>query len=238
MWELAKALLGLVGLIGGLIGFAWFMKWWQLSERRRYLESLPAPTLHESDVRRLALEVFEEICARADSVESHVSMKRYFTERGWNRADVLLITEEPCHRRKLIKERFFPNHYSPTELGLQTYARGFVSDSRGDVYISADNGGIVAGVNANSPSSNAQTGNLNHTNQTGTPLDQLIEALRRDAQNANQVERMAADQCADSLEEAAAAQDATRIDRAIGRVKELIAIASSGFTLTRELIGS
>ncbi|MEU9194889.1 hypothetical protein [Streptomyces hundungensis] len=103
-----------------------------------------------------------------------------------------------------------------------------------NISIRADRGSIVGGINIKSNGAAAQTGHSNEANLRYVAYQRVVEALRTDALATEGLEAAAAQNNADDLEEAAAAQDRPRIDRVLGRINSLLSTASSAFALTRE----
>jgi hypothetical protein len=64
---------------------------------------------------------------------------------------------------------------------------------------------------------------------------EIVDALRADATTAQGVDGHAARSYADDLEEALSADDPSRVDRVIGRIKGLLDVATSAFAMSRGL---
>ncbi|MFF2045258.1 hypothetical protein ACFVVX_33075 [Kitasatospora sp. NPDC058170] len=231
---LALAWLCLGGLrgLGRLLVRPWraYRAW----SRRRYLAGLPTPTVAAEHVPARARELFSAICARTGP-QRHVFLGDYFAARGWNEADVRLVTRELLNRGLVTGHPSSRQHYAPTPLGVDLYGRDLMNDPQG-ISIHATHGSTVVGVNVHSDGATVQVGAGNHAAPRPFDLLTLVAALREDAATAQEIEALAARGHADDLEEAGAANDPARIDRVIGRVNALLVAATSAFAMTRGLL--
>ncbi|MFF2748392.1 hypothetical protein ACFVVA_23005 [Kitasatospora sp. NPDC058048] len=231
---LVLAWLCLGGLRGlrRLLGRPWraYRSW----NHRRYLAGLPAPSVVPEHVPARARELLSVICARTGP-QRHVSLGDYFAARGWNEADVRLVTRELLNRGLVIGHPSSRQYYAPTPLGADLYGRDLMSDPQG-ININATHGSTVFGVNVHSEGATVQVGAGNHAAPRPFDFPTLVAALREDAATAQEIEALAARGHADDLEEAVATNDPARIDRVIGRVNALLVAATSAFAMTRGLL--
>ncbi|MEU8463716.1 hypothetical protein [Streptomyces sp. NPDC029003] len=119
-------------------------------------------------------------------------------------------------------------------------AKGFMLGSRLQTctimrHIWASEGSFVGGINIKSSGATAQAGSLNSASTHVSVYKRVAESLRADAENANRLEADVARNYADDLTGAIGAQDQSRIDQVIGRIRGLISTATSAFSLTREI---
>jgi hypothetical protein len=210
-----------------------FLRW----SDERYLAQLPPRTISLSDVPVLSGEAIREICARAKEPDRPVPMTGYFEKRGWNGSDVLEILKEPL-RCQAIKRvgGLSSDVYTVSEVLFTEYRRGLVHGMSGQINISAGEGAFVGGINVHSDGATAQVGNLNRVESGGDFHRKLIDALRAGAKNAGDVEARTAKYHAEDLEESVKANDVRRIDKVVGRIKEVAVAASSVFSLVRSVL--
>lgn len=196
---------------------------------------LPGPSLAPGQLEMCQGQAFREICRRAANPGRRVVMTDYFAARGWNRADVMRILAEPL-KHKLIKVRGWRfGGYSVTHKGWSEYESKFIWTGGEGVHISSASGGFLV-ANVNSPHAVAHGGYGNRANAPDIPHQQLIAALRQDADTATPDEAVRAREYADDLASAADAQDADRTSRILGRINALLSTATAAFTLTRGLL--
>jgi len=196
---------------------------------------LPEPSLLPSQLEKCQGEAFREICRRAANPGSRVVMTDYFAERGWNRADAMRILAEPLKHKLIEVKGWRFGEYGVTRKGWAEYESKFIWTGGEGVHISSTSGGFVV-ANVNSPRAVAHGGYGNRTNAPDIPHQQLIDALRADADTATSDEAVRAREYADDLASAVEAQDADRTARILGRINTLLSTATAAFTLTRELL--
>ncbi|MFD3512477.1 hypothetical protein [Streptomyces sp. NPDC058657] len=180
----------------------------------------------------LTREVFEVICSVGDP-KTPVAMGRYFKDRGWNNRDIRDVLR-PISPSLITRQSPYFHVYMPTERGLNVYGGLIMSTPAEQFNIWADQGSFVGGINIKSNGSTAQAGHSNTSHTRHASYQRIVEALRADAPTAAGLEATSAEDNADDLEEAIAAQDQPRIDRILGRINSLLSGASSAFALTRE----
>jgi hypothetical protein len=197
---------------------------------------LPPPSIAPAQVEACQKQVFREICRRSDGPGWRVHAADYFIDRGWNRADVMLILAEPI-KHGLIKIRGWQfGTYVLTRRGWDEYRKNFMWTGGGEaVHISATSGGFVV-ANVNSPHAVAQGGRGNSADLRDVSHRQLINALREDARSADPDEAVRAQEYADDLTEAVQTENSDRTDRILGRINALLATATAAFSLTRDLL--
>ncbi|MEV7277970.1 hypothetical protein [Streptomyces sp. NPDC093111] len=197
---------------------------------------LPEPSLAPGQLEMCQGQAFRAICRKATNPGPRVTMRPYFIEQGWNRADALRILEEPL-KHKLIKVRGWRfGAYCVTRKGWAEYQSKFIWTGGGGVNISSGTGGFIV-ANVNSHQSVAHGGYGNQTN-TGAQIShqQLIHALRADADTATPDEAVRAREYADDLASAVEGQDADRTARVLGRINTLLSTATAAFALTRQFL--
>lgn len=197
---------------------------------------LPEPSLAPGQLETYQGQAFRAICRRATNPGPSVSMRSYFIEQEWNRADVLLILNEPL-KHKLIKVRGWSfGSYSVTRKGWAEYRSKFIWTGGEGVNISSGSGGFIV-ANVNSRQSVAHGGHGNQTN-AGAQIShqQLIHALRADADTATPDEAVRAREYADDLASAVEGQDQDRTARVLGRINTLLSTATAAFALTRQFL--
>ncbi|MGP3683451.1 hypothetical protein ACTVZO_01855 [Streptomyces sp. IBSNAI002] len=226
-----------LGHVVAIAAVCWVVHSLYVSVRTKvHRRKLPAPSLAPGQVEMCQGQAFREICRRAAGPGPHVVMTDYFSERGWNRADVIGILAEPL-KHKLIKVSGWQfGGYSVTRKGWAEYESKFIWTGGDGVHISSASGGFVV-ANVNSPRAVAHGGFGNQTNAGGIPHQRLIEALRADADTATSSdEAVRAREYADDLASAVDAQDPDRTARVLGRINALLSSATAAFALTRELL--
>ncbi|MEV5887092.1 hypothetical protein AB0L74_31245 [Streptomyces sp. NPDC052020] len=162
-------------------------------------------------------------------------MTDYFAQRGWNRADAMLILAEPLKHKMIRISGWRFGEYSVTRKGWSEYERRFIWMGGEGVHISSASGGFVV-ANVHSPQAVAHGGHGNRANASDIPHQRLIDALRADAATATSDEAVRAREYADDLASAVDAQDADGAGRILGRINALLSTATAAFTLTRSLL--
>ncbi|MBI0377937.1 hypothetical protein JBE27_17050, partial [Streptomyces albiflaviniger] len=127
--------------------------------------------------------------------------------------------------------------YSVTYKGWAEYGDKFIWTGGEGVHISTGPGGFVV-ANVNSHHSVAHGGYGNRANAPEVPYQQLIDALRADADTATPDEAVRAREYADDLATAVDAQDVDRTARVLERINALLSTATAAFTLARGLLPS
>ncbi|WUX99189.1 hypothetical protein OG428_22975 [Streptomyces sp. NBC_01422] len=230
-WEGVASLLATIGLMALLvIGSQWLQRWNAADEDRR----LPALSVPQQDIPKLAREAFEVICRSSSGPNQPVNMSQYFKAQRWNERDIRCIFD-PISPVLVKQHGLFTRTYMPTERGLDVYGRIVMSESAERVNIWASEGSFVGGINIKSSGATAQAGSLNSAFTQVSIYQRVAESLRADAENANTLEADVACNYADDLTEAIGAQDQSRIDQVLGRINGLITTATSAFSLTREV---
>jgi len=161
-------------------------------------------------------------------------MSGYFVRQGWNRADAMLVMAELVKHRLVRVEGWSFGKYAVTKRGWDKYGEIFLAGSSQDVHISARDGGFVV-ANVHSPYGGAHGGTGNQAGRSDISHRELIHALRTDAEGATPDESVRAREYADDLSEAVQADNPDRTDRVLSRINQLLAGASSAFSLTRTL---
>ncbi|MFB7597376.1 hypothetical protein [Streptomyces sp. NPDC056160] len=203
--------------------------------RTVHRRGLPQPSLAPGQLEACQGQAFREICRRAANPGPRVVMTDYFTERGWNRADVLNILAEPI-KHKLIKVKGWRfGGYGVTRKGWTEYETKFIWAGGEGVHISSASGGFLV-ANVNSPQAVAHGGYGNRAQGPDISHQQLIDALRTDADTATPNEAVRAREYADDLASAVDAQDTDRTTRILGRINALLSTATAAFALTRDLL--
>ncbi|AGP61426.1 hypothetical protein [Streptomyces rapamycinicus] len=198
---------------------------------------LPEPSVAPGKLEIYQGQAFREMCRRAAHSGRRVMMTDYFAERGWNRADVMRILAELLKHKMIVVEGWRFGSYSVTHKGWTEYEGKFIWTGGEGVHISTGPGGFVV-ANVNSHHSVAHGGYGNRANAPDIPHQQLIDALRTDADTATSDEAVRAREYADDLAAAVEAQDADRTARVLGRINALLSTATAAFTLARGLLPS
>lgn len=227
--ELAPELV-VIALLCWLI-YALFVWIRGIVHRRR----LPEPSVAPGQLEMYQGQAFREICRRAANPGRRVMMTDYFAQRGWNRADAMRILAEPLKHKLIDVEGWRFGSYSVTYKGWTEYEGKFIWTGGEGVHISTGPGGFVV-ANVNSHHSVVHGGYGNRANAPDIPHQQLIDALRTDADTATSDEAVRAREYADDLAAAVDAQDADRTARILGRINALLSTATAAFTLARGLL--
>ncbi|WNE96188.1 hypothetical protein PS467_12990 [Streptomyces luomodiensis] len=198
---------------------------------------LPEPSVAPGQLEIYQGQAFREMCRRAAYPGRRVMMTDYFAERGWNRADVMRILAELLKHKLIAVEGWRFGSYSVTHKGWAEYEGKLIWTGGEGVHISTGPGGFVV-ANVNSHHSVAHGGYGNRANAPDVPHQQLIDALRTDAETATSDEAVRAREYADDLAAAVDAQDADRTARVLERINALLSTATAAFTLARGLLPS
>ncbi|MEU8761967.1 hypothetical protein [Streptomyces sp. NPDC048659] len=197
---------------------------------------LPEPSLAPGRLEMSQGLAFRAVCRLARNPGPPVNMRYYFIEQDWNRADAMLVLSEAL-KHDLIRVRGWRfGSYSVTRKGWAEYQSKFIWTGGEGVNISSSSGGFVV-ANVGGHGSVVHGGYGNQTN-VGAQVShqQLIEALRADAETATPDEAVRAREYADDLASAVEGQDQDRTARVLGRINTLLTTASAAFTLTRQFL--
>lgn len=205
------------------------------SRGRYHRFRLPPPSLAADQVDAFRKQVFRELCRRSDGPRWRVDMADYFIDRGWNRADAMLILAEPLKHGLIRIQGWRFGTYGLTRRGWAEYRKNFMWTGGSEMHISATSGGFIV-ANVNSDHAVAQGGRHNSADVRDVSHRQLINALREDARSADTDESLRAQEYADDLAEAVQTANADRTERILGRINALLASATSAFALTRDLL--
>lgn len=206
------------------------------AEEARIVAGMPPASLSESEVREQALKALDQIyMASGGSHRVPVSLKTHLAEAGLSERDAFEVMRSLVGRR--LVHRIGPLYYSLTVVGLRAAKENFMKRSEPNIHISNTGNGSIQGFNINSTNSSAQ-GGTNRVDDLSTTYRRISATLREDAKNATPLEGESALNHAADLDQAVSSHDQDAIDRSLSRIQRFTGLASSAFSLTRDIVQS